>query len=206
VIGHDPRLRESLAVAKHAFFADLFFKPIPTRGSDLAKYGLARATYGYISELTSYRYTAEQLLLTNLCNSRLRAAPKGRVVLIPQDRAEDGLVDIERLLRRAKFELIFAMSEQVNYWLHALRFCFPLTDFAERAAPKVRGLSSDTPYYDPVAPKAFQSIAFRRHETRAGIPLFPIVHVRSWPLKGPFKKAYSRLYSACISELKVGVA
>jgi len=46
-------------------------------------------------------------------------------------------------------------------------------------------------------------IAFQRHDTDAGIPLYPIVHARSWPFRGPFEKAYAKPYSACISELKL---
>ena len=202
VIGHDPRLRESDTLAQYAFFADLFFRPVPTKRSELAKYGLARAIYAYIGELTSYRYTANQLLLTNLCNVHLPHAPKGRVVLIPEDQAKRGLSDIRGLIDRAKIEVIFAMSEQVNYWLQALGFCVARTDFLQRAEPKPRGRESTSPFYEPKVAKSFQLIAFRRHDTHVGIPLYPIVHVRSWPLRGPFEKAYGRLYSACISELK----
>jgi hypothetical protein len=206
VIGHDPRLRESEALAQHAFFADFFFRPVPTRGSELAKYNLARAIYAYIGELTSYRFAARELLLTNLCNDHLPHAPKGKVVLIPRDHAEQGLAEISRIIQKADFDVIFSMSEQVNYWLHALDFCIPRPEFLQRAEPKARGLASEPPYYEPRVPKAFQLIAFRRHETVAGIPLYPIVHVRSWPFRGPFKDAYSKLYSACISDLKPDVA
>ena len=202
MIGHDPRLRDSEALANHAFVADLFFKPIPIRGSELAKYGLARAVYAYIGELTSYRYTASQLVLTNLCNDHLPHAPKGRVVLIPQTQAEEGLADLRRLISLARFELVFAMSEQVNYWLHALGFYVSRGRFEQKSAPKVRGLQHKPPFYEPREPRAFQSIAYLRHETTAGIPAYPIVHVRSWPLRGPFQKAYGRPYANCISELK----
>jgi hypothetical protein len=202
VIGHDPRLRGSATLAAHAFFADMFFKPVPSRGSELAKYRLAKTTYAYIGELTSYRYTASELLLTNLCNAHLPHAPKGRVVLIPTEQAERGLAEIRGLIRRGSFDVIFAMSEQVNYWLHALGFCVPKNDFLQRAEPRVRGLQSKSPYYEPRVAKAFQLIGFRRHDTEAGIPLYPIVHVRSWPLRGPFKQAYGKSYSECVSEPK----
>jgi|SRR5271157_77754 len=202
VIGHDPRLRDSDALANHAFFADLFFKPIPTRGSEFAKYGLAKAIYAYIEELTSYRYTANQLVLTNLCNDLLPHAPKGKVVLIPQAQAEEGLADLQRLISLARFELIFAMSEQVNYWLHALGFCVSRGNFQQKSAPKERGVQHEPPFYEPREPRAFQSIAYLRHKTTVGIPAYPIVHVRSWPLRGPFQKAYGRQYANCINELK----
>jgi hypothetical protein len=206
VIGHDPRLRESEALAQHAFFADFFFRPIPTRRSELAKYNLARAIYAYIGELTSYRYVARELLLTNLCSAHLPHAPKGKVVLIPRQHAEHGLAEIRGIIQKADFDVVFAMSEQVNYWLYALGFCNPRADFLQMAEPKPRGLASEPPYYEPQVPKAFQLIAFRRHETVAGIPLYPIVHVRHWPFRGPFRDAYSKLYSACISALKPEVA
>ena len=202
VIGHDPRLRKSETLAQHAFFADLFFTRIPATKSDLAKYELAKAVFAYIGELTSYRYNASQLVLTNLCNVHLPHAPKGKVVLIPRPYAESGLHIISALVQKANIELIFAMSEQVNYWLQELDFCQPQSDFLERAAPKPRGVASRPPFYEPHQQRAFQGIAFRRHTTRLGIPLYPIVHVRSWPFRGPFEAAYGRLYSACISELK----
>ena len=202
VIVNDPRLRRSETLAQHAFFADYFFGRIPTKRSELAKYDLARAIYAYVGELTSYGYRASELLVTNLCNAHLPHAPKGRVVLIPIEQARDGLAEVKKLLQKARVEVIFAMSEQVNYWLHALHFCVPRSDFLQRAEPKARGLDSRAPYYEPKIPKAFQQIAFRRHDTEAGIPLYPTVHVRSWPFRGPFLKAYGRLYADCISELK----
>jgi hypothetical protein len=202
VIGHDPRLRDSGALAQHALFADLFFQPVPGRASEHAKYELANAVFAYIGELTSYRYTARQLVLTNLCNGHLPHAPKGHVVFIPEKLAAQGLAEIRHLIRKARIELIFAMSEQVNYWLQALGFCTPKGDYLHKSAPKERGMNDKPPFYEPRAPRAFQSIAFRRHETDLGIPLYPIIHVRSWPLKGPFQKAYGRLYSNCVSELK----
>jgi hypothetical protein len=203
VIGHDPRLRDSDTLAQHAFFADLFFRPIPTRANELAKYGLAKAVFAYVGELTSYRYTATQLVLTNLCNGHLPHALKGKVVFIPEDLAAQGVAEIRQLIGLGQIELIFAMSEQVNYWLQALGFCIPKRDFPLKAAPKERGMKNKPPFYEPKEPRAFQSIAFRRHETDLGIPLYPIVHVRSWPLKGPFQKAYGRLCSGCISEIKL---
>ncbi len=78
VVGHDPRLQQSHTLAENTFFADYFFRPIPTKKNERAKYQLAEAVYGYVGYLTSYRYTAEQIILTNLCNIAMPHAPKGK--------------------------------------------------------------------------------------------------------------------------------
>ena len=201
VIGHDPRLQKSETLAEYALFANYFFKPTPTHKGELAKYRLAEAVYGYIGYLTSYRYVAEQLIVTNLCNSTLPSAPKGRTVLIPEREARIGVDAIQGLLTQSSVEIIFAMSLQVNYWLQKLNFYRPISDFLEKAEPKARGICNKQPYYEPQQNKAFQSICGKIYAID-NRKIVPILHVKNWPLRGAFANAYDAAYKDCVNNLK----
>lgn len=201
VIGHDPRLQESNTQAEYAFFADYFFRPIPTRKSELAKYHLAEAAFSYIGHLTSYKYPADQLVLTNLCNVGLPHAPAGKMVLIPEQEAQTGINAIHNLLNQSNIEIIFAMSAQVNYWLQKLGFYPSVSDFLNKAEPKPKGISNKPPYYEPQQSKAFQLICGQCY-TDGSRKVFPILHVKNWPLRGAFAKAYSKAYENCVNQLK----
>jgi len=200
VIGHDPRLQVSDTLAQYAFFADYFFRPRPNHRSEAAKYDLARATYGYIGELTGNRYAANQLVLTNLCNVGLPHAPKGRTVLIPEERAKEGIESIRILLDQSQVEIVFAMSLQVNYWLQKLGFYPSVTEFLHKAAPKTSGLSSKPPYYKAQQDKAFQLVCGRTYAANRR-RVIPILHVKQWPLKAGYMAAYGQAYKDCISHL-----
>jgi hypothetical protein len=78
---------------------------------------LAEAVFAYVGYLTSHRYAADQIVLTNLCNSALPHAPKGKIVYIPEEAAATGLAEIRSILERSSIEVILAMSAQVNYLL-----------------------------------------------------------------------------------------
>jgi hypothetical protein len=196
VIGHDPRLRRSDTRAGYAFFGDYHFRPPPPQKSELRKRELASAVYDYIGYLTSGLYRPEEIILTNLCNQPLPHAPRGKVVYIPEQVAAAGIDDIRQLIASSKAELIFAMSQQVNYWLQALDFYSPIPAYLERAAPAERGRLNQPPYYQPRKDHAFPLICGQLHEA-AGCRLFPIPHVRSWPLNGAFSAAYSQPLARC---------
>lgn len=200
VIGHDPRLQVSDTLAQYAFFADYFFRSRPNQRSEAAKYDLAKATFGYIGELTSNRYSADQLLLTNLCNVGLPHAPNKKTVLIPEERAKEGIDAIRSLLEQSPVEIVFAMSLRVNYWLQKLGFYPSVGDFLRKAAPKASGLSSKSPYYEPQQSRAFQLICGRSCAAD-GREVIPILHVKQWPLKPRFVAAYGQAYEDCIRHL-----
>ena len=96
---------------------------------------------------------------------------------------------------------MFAMSEQVNCWLHRLRFCTLVPEFLRRAEPTPKGLAHQPPYYAPQQSGAFQLICGRRY-TVGDAALFPILHVKNWPLRGRFKQAYAAAYERLINSLK----
>jgi len=201
VIGHDPRLQQSSTQADYAFFANYFFKPIPTRKSERAKYQLAEKTFSYIGYLTSYKYSADQLVLTNLCNVGLPHAPKNKTVLIPEQEAQAGINAICDMLCLSNIEVIFAMSAQVNYWLQKLGFCPLVPDFLSKAEPKPKGINHQPPYYEPKQDRAFQLVCGQCY-TDGTRKLFPILHVKNWPLRGAFVAAYSEAYENCVNQFK----
>jgi len=82
-------------------------------------------------------------------------------------------------------ELIFALSEQVNYWLQRLEFYEAVPEFLRRAEPASRGLTNGPPYYASKRGGAFQLIRGQRY-TVGDAALFPILHVRNSPLRGRF--------------------
>jgi len=159
VIGHDPRLQESNTHANYAFFADYYLRPAPTRRNELAKYRLAEAVYSYISHLTNYQYAADQFVLTNLCNTRLPHAPKGKTVLIPEEEAFAGINAVQDILSESQIEVIFAMSAQVNYWLQKFSFYPAVFEFLDNAKPKPKGIDHKPPYYEPKRSGVFHSFA-----------------------------------------------
>ena len=201
VIGHDPRLREAQILANHAFFADYYFKPIPTRINERAKYNLAEAVFNYIGHLTSYKYCADRIVLTNLCNEGLPRTPRG-TVYIPEEKAIQGISEIRNILNGSDIEIIFAMSAQVNYWLQKLGFYPAVDKYISAAEPKKRGVINEPPYYVQTLAKAFIMICGKRYHTGDDRIVVPILHVRNWPLRGPFARAYAKSVEACINALK----
>ena len=95
--------------------------------------------------MTSYKYTANQIVLTNLCNETLPHAPKGKTVFIPEDKGRQGICAIQDILGRTEVEVIFAMSAQVNYWLQKLEFYQPVTEYLLYAKPKEKGVLNNPP-------------------------------------------------------------
>ena len=174
----------------------------PDNAPERAKYRLAEATFTYIAHLTSLRYAADQLVFTNLCNAAVPHAPANRTVYIPEQQAEAGIDSIRSILRRSRIEVVFAMSQQVNYWLQRFGFYTPVPEFLENAEPKSRGVNSQPPYYEPRRSRAFLSICGNRYQTDEGPALFPILHVKSWPLRGAQAKAYTKSFDSCVNELK----
>ena len=120
---------------------------------------------------------------------------------MPQREAEAGIAAIREILSCSQVELIFAMSEQVNYWLQSLGFYEAVPEFLRRAEPTPKGLAHEPPYYAAKESGAFQLICGQRY-TVGGATLFPILHVKNRPLRGPFKQAYAAAYERLINGLK----
>lgn len=202
VIGHDPHLQNSDTIAEHCFCADYFFKEIPKRGNELEKYKLAESVFSYTSYLTNYKFLADEYYFTNLCNISLPHAPKGKTVLILEEIAKKGVEDIEQILDGSEIKIIFAMSEQVNYLLQKLGFYEADTKYLKIAEPKEKGLISEQPYYEPKKSSAFKRICGNKYIVDGKYALFPVLHVKSYPLKGRFKRSYEKRIFSIINSLK----
>jgi hypothetical protein len=148
VIGHDPRLQKSPTIADYCFFADYYFKPVPSEPRETKKYSLAKSVFDCVRDITSECYRDEEVYITNLCNEALPSALPNHTVFISREKAEEGLGHIREVLSKAKIEFIFPMSTQVNYWLQELGFYSSGDNFVERAKPSPHGIKNDQPYYE----------------------------------------------------------
>jgi len=204
VIGHDPRLQDSHTIAEYCFFADYFFKRIPSKEkqpSEFKKYELAESLFSYIGWITSYNYRANELIVTNICNKELERKPtaKNKTVLIPEECAKDGLATINGIIRNSKIELILAMSQQVNYLLQKLGFYFSTNHYLEESRPKEEAVQLG--YYEPIGRSPFLEICGNRY-LAGKIPIYPILHVSSIRFGGRIKKSYEGAYLRCIDSIK----
>jgi hypothetical protein len=199
VIGHDPRLQRSEKIAASCFFADYFFKPIPNWGPELSKYKLAAALFEYMGFLTSNRYRPNEYYITNLCNVELDHAPPGKTVLIPEEFASKGTNDIKEILKKGNFEIIFVLSQQANYWLQYFGLYFSSDFYLKNSHPKVKGLQQG--YYEPTGKAPFLEICGKQFMV-GSTPLFPVLHVKQFPLKGSIRQNYEPLINSCINSIK----
>jgi hypothetical protein len=200
VIGHDPRLQKSDIQASYALFADYYFKPIPNKANEKKKYGLAKATYDHILFLTNNKIESKTIYITNLCNDGLPHAQKGKTVLIPKEKAQEGLNRIIKILEDyPTIEYIFPMSLQVNYWLQKLGFYRSDDDFVVKSEPKEAGMRNNEPYYEPIKSKTFLMICGNRYRPINGSQvIIPILHSKQFPLNQrteAYKAAYERIRS-----------
>ena len=198
LIGHDPRLQKSDTIAQYALYADYYFRfpARPKYGPDAKKYGLAKQTFDYAAWLTAGRYTAQQALVTNLCNEALPHAPGGGTVCIPEPKARDGTAAIRGLLAQGQVDVIFAMSQQVTYWLMALGFCEADAAYLRAAAPRAAGAAHDPPFYAPVKQGMFHLVCGRRFAADGRWTVIPIPHVKNFPLRGGFAAKYGAALDA----------
>jgi len=197
LVGHDPRLQQSNTIAEYVLFANYyFFNEILVSTQEKKKYELAKSTFDHVAYLTNERFKAETIYITNLCNSQLEHAPKGKTVLITREKAEQGLVNIKRILsENPTIEYIFPMSLQVNYWLQKLGFYNSDNNFVQLSEPKEIGLKNDPPYFQPKKNRTFTIICGKVFTVIDGHQkVIPILHAKNYPLKGRFLSAYGPAY------------
>lgn len=189
VIGHDPRLQNSLAEAEKAFFFEYLekYQVRPSYGPDARKYDLAHAVWDYVSELAGRRIPLDQLYVTNLCNEFLPSSRGRGTILIPDNLAEQGVIEIRQIFTDGNFRLILPMSVQVFYHLCRLRFLDEkdetILTFIHKAGPVFS--KAEQGVYKTTDTAPFLNVCGKLFHHR-GIPLIPIVHVKQWPLKNRF--------------------
>jgi len=199
LIGHDPRLQQSDTQAEYVLFANYFFDKSIKDRSFKSKYGLAASAFNQITHITNGKIKPEEICITNLCNSALPHAPKGKTVYIPEDKALEGFENIKRIIsENASIEYVFIMSLQVNYWLQKLGLYDSKDGFAEKSSPKTNGILHEPPYYEPKGKSPFLMICGNRYHVSGGKQVvIPILHAKCFPLNNHFK-AYEPAYERII--------
>jgi len=198
LIGHDPRLQKSDTQAEYVLFANYFFDKTIKDRSFKSKYGLAASAFDQISHITNGKIKPEEIHITNLCNSALLHAPKGKTVYIPEDMAIEGFENIKRIIsENPSIEYIFPMSLQVNYWLQKLGFYNSSDEFMEKSTPKTNGIQNEPPYYEPLGKSPFLMICGNKYHVNGGTQtVIPILHAKCFPLNKQFiayEPAYDRI-------------
>lgn len=191
VIGHDPRLQNSLAEAEKAFFFEYLekYQVSPSYRPYARKYDLAHAVWDYVSELAGRRISLDQLYVTNLCNEFLPSSRGRGTVLIPDNLAERGVYEISQIVSHGNFRLILPMAVQVFYHLCRSGFLDEkdelILTFIHKAGPVFS--KAEKGVYKTTGTAPFLDVCGKLFHHR-GIPLIPIVHVKQWPLKKRFAR------------------
>ena len=198
LIGHDPRLQQSDTQAEYVLFANYFFDKTIKDRTFKSKYGLAVSAFNQITHITNGKIKSEEIYITNLCNSALPHAPKGKTVYIPEDKAIAGVENIKRIIEENQsIEYIFPMSLQVNYWLQKLGLYYSSAEFVEKSTPKTKGILNEPPYYEPKEKYTFLLICGRKYQVKEGTKIvIPILHAKCFPLNKQFvayEPAYERI-------------
>ena len=200
LIGHDPRLQKSDTQAEYALFANYYFDKTIKDRAFKSKYGLAASAFNQITYITKGKIKPEEVYLTNLCNSALPHAPKGKTVYIPEDKAITGVENLKKIIEEnPSIEYLFPMSLQVNYWLQRLGLYQSNTEFVLESTPKTTGIQNEPRYYEPLGKGSFLLICGNRYQVAGGgHTVIPILHAKCFPLNKQFKAyepAYERMRS-----------
>lgn len=205
LIGHDPRLQKSDTQAEYVLFANYYFDKTIRDRAFKSKYGLAASAFNQISHITNEKIKPEEIYITNLCNSALPHASKGKIVYIPEDKAIEGVENIEKIIEEnPSIDFIFPMSLQVNYWLQKLGLYYSIDEFIEKSTPKTKGIQNNPPYYESIGKSPFLLICGNRYKVTGGKQIvIPILHAKCFPLNNMFKAyepAYERIRNFFINE------
>lgn len=205
LIGQDPRLQKTDTQAEYVLFANYYFDKTIRDRAFKSKYGLAASAFNQISHITNEKIKPEEIYITNLCNSALPHAPKGKIVYIPEDKAIEGVENIEKIIEEnPSIDFIFPMSLQVNYWLQKLGLYYSIDEFIEKSTPKIIGIQNNPPFYKPTGKSPFLLICGNRYKVTGGKQIvIPILHAKCFPLNNMFKAyepAYERIRNFFINE------
>lgn len=204
LIGHDPRLQTSETIAEFALFTNYYFDNTIKDRNFKRKFGLATSALNQITEISNGTIKQDEIYVTNLCNSALPHAPRGKTVYIPEEKAIEGLENIKKiLLQNPTIKYIFPMSLQVNYWLQKLGLYESKNGFVEKSTPKVKGVLNHSPFYEPTKLRTFILICGNNYDVRNSTQVvIPILHAKCYPLNSRFK-AYVPAYERMINFFSV---
>ncbi|WP_321331746.1 hypothetical protein [uncultured Bacteroides sp.] len=198
VIGEDSNLQWSDTATEVAMFADYYFRSFPEDHGERSRNVEARNLFNHLTFVTLNSVNPAEMYITNLCNDYVTPAPKGKRVLIPEEKAIKGLSHIEWLLEQyPTIECVLTMSLQTNYWLQKLGFYGDDEAFVNGAQPRRKGLESiEEPYYQPVDGKVFRNICGNIYDAKNHpVKVIPILAAKSYPLKDKDAELYSEAYN-----------
>jgi len=198
VIGEDSNLQWSDTATQIAMFADYYFRSFPEDHGERSRNVEARNLFAHISFVTNDFAKPAEVYVTNLCNDYVTPSPKGKRVLIPEEKAIKGVSHIEWVLEQnPTIEYVLAMSLQTNYWLQKLGFYGEDEAFIQGAQPRRKGLEDiEEPFYQPVDGKIFQTICGNSYEAKSHpVKVIPILAAKSYPLRDKDKERFSEAYA-----------
>lgn len=198
VIGEDSNLQWSGKAPEYVMFADYYFRRFPEDHGERSRNVEARNLFNYIADLTSHRIDPREVYLTNLCNDSLEPSPKGKRILIPEEKALRGIEHIEWILsQNPSIKYVLAMSLQTNYWLQKAGFYTGSETFLTEAQPRNTGINCIQPYYQPISGKAFPSVCGRVYEaSRFPVKILPILPAKDYPLSEQNGERYSEAFES----------
>lgn len=198
VVGEDSNLQWSDTVTKVAMFADYFFKEFPEDDGERSRNVESQNLYKHIGYITGDKIKNTEIYITNLCNDYVTPAPKGKRVLIPENKAERGLDHIDWILKEnPTIKYVFVMSLQSNYWLQKLAFYGEdNADFLHDAQPRRKGLADEmAPFYQPVKGKAFRSIIGNIYQAKNySVKVIPLLSHNNFPFTEKTEELYGKSY------------
>lgn len=196
VVGEDSNLQWSGKVPEFVMFADYFFRDFPKDGGERSRNVEARNLFAYIAYVTGNKFKPEELYFTNLCNDLVTMPPKGKRVLIPEEKAIRGMTHIEWILEEnPTIQYVVVMSMQSNYWFQKLGFYPEDEVFINGAQPRRIGLNCENPFYQPVNGKVFRNMVANRFVSKKhGVTVIPVLSAREYPLKDKNLEIYGDVY------------
>lgn len=196
VIGEDSNLQWSDTATTVAMFADYYFRSFPEDHGERSRNVEARNLFNHLSYVTLCTVKPDEMYITNLCNDYIEPAPKGKRVLIPEEKAIKGLDHIKWVLdQNPSIEFVLSMSLQTNYWLQRLDFYGGDDAFLHGAQPRRKGLECIQPYYQPVDGKVFRAICGNLYEAKTHpVKVIPILPAKDFPLNDKDYELYHNSY------------
>ena len=203
VIGEDPNLQWCDTLPEYVMFTDYYFRKIPYDLGERSRYMEAKKLFEMVEDLTEFKYKYDEVYVTCLCCDSLARPAKGKRTLIPEQMALKGVEHIKWILQQnPEIEVIFALSQQTNYWLQKSGFAEADEQFLKAAEPRRTGLQDIMPYYQPVNPKVFNEICAKlRYVNNYRIKLFPLLPMRDYPLRGDNVERFEKSYALIKEQL-----
>lgn len=206
VIGEDSNLQWSDTVTKVAMFSDYFFKEFPEDHGERSRNVESQHLFKHINYVTNNKFKNTEIYITNLCNDYLTPAPKGKRVLIDEEKAQKGLEHIEWILEEnPSIEYVLVMSLQSNYWLQKLSFYGKDNDkFLYDAQPRRKGLEDKFfPFYQPVNGKSIYSIIGNIYDANNyAVKIIPLLSHNNFPFTEKSEELYGEIYNKISSKFE----